>query len=376
MGMRFFFLGIFHRKSVYNILNEKSRGIMKKILFTGGGSAGHVIPNLALIEELLSEGNIEVCYMGTNGIEKRLVSEWNIPFYEIDCPKLIRGKSWAVWKRNLHIPAEFHRAKKQALNILSNLRPDVIFSKGGYVALPVVWAAKKLHIPCYSHESDFSAGLANRLLARKCKYVFTSFPETAKRLPHGKYSGAPLRRSLFNATRAEARKYFSIPFHSKVLLIFGGGSGSASINEAVRKHLKTLTEQYFVLHVCGKGNMVECNMKNYLQFEFIADMGKAYACADLVIARAGAGTLFELLALKKPALLIPLEGQTRGDQVENAAYFAAKGLCHVLKQDYLFTLPQAVDEAFSDAQMKERLQANTFQRGNERILSELKRALQ
>jgi UDP-N-acetylglucosamine--N-acetylmuramyl-(pentapeptide) pyrophosphoryl-undecaprenol N-acetylglucosamine transferase len=160
------------------------------------------------------------------------------------------------------------------------------------------------------------------------------------------------------------------------IILAGGGSGSASINEAVRKHLKSLTEQYFVLHVCGKGNMVKCNIKSYLQFEFIADMGKAYACADLVIARAGAGTLFELLALKKPALLIPLEGQTRGDQVENAAYFAAKGLCHVLKQDYLFTLPQAVDEAFSDAQMKERLQANTFQRGNERILSELKRALQ
>lgn len=349
---------------------------MKKILFTGGGSAGHVIPNLALIEELLSEGETDVSYMGTGGIEKRLIEEWDIPFHEIECPKLIRGKSWSAFKRNLHIPAEFHRAKKQALADLQKIKPDVVFSKGGYVALPVVWAAHKLRIPCFSHESDYTPGLANRLLARKCKYVFTSFPETAKRLPHGKYSGAPLRRSIFNATRAEARKRLGIPFTAKVLLVFGGGSGSAAINEAVRTHLKALTEQYFILHVCGKGNLVESNVKNYRQFEFVADMGMAYACADLVLARAGAGTVFELLALKKPSLLVPLEGQTRGDQAENAAYFQQKGLCRVLKQNLLFTLPQAVDEAFLDEEMKARLQTSDFCQGNENILRELKKALQ
>ena len=348
---------------------------MKKILFTGGGSAGHVVPNLALIEELLSEGKTEVCYMGTNGIEKGLVAEWDVPFYEIECPKLIREKSWTAFKRNLHIPAEFYRAKKQALEGLKQLQPNVVFSKGGYVSLPVVWAAKKLNIPCFSHESDYSAGLANRLLARKCKYVFTSFPETAKKIPHGKYSGAPIRRSIFNATRAEARKSLSIPFHAKILLVFGGGSGSKVINDAVREHLKTLTDSYYVLHVCGKGNIVETTFKNYRQFEFIADMGRAYACADLVIARAGAGTVFELLALKKPSILVPLEGQTRGDQAENAAYFEGKGLCRVLKQSLLFTLPHAVKEAFADEKMKARLQENTFQSGNERILSELKKAL-
>lgn len=349
---------------------------MKKILFTGGGSAGHVIPNLALIEELLSEGETDVSYMGTGGIEKRLIEEWDIPFHEIECPKLIRGKSWSAFKRNLHIPAEFHRAKKQALADLQKIKPDVVFSKGGYVALPVVWAAHKLRIPCFSHESDYTPGLANRLLARKCKYVFTSFPETAKRLPHGKYSGAPLRRSIFNATRAEARKRLGIPFTAKVLLVFGGGSGSAAINEAVRTHLKVLTDQYFILHVCGKGNLVESNVKNYRQFEFVADMGMAYACADLVLARAGAGTVFELLALKKPSLLVPLEGQTRGDQAENAAYFQQKGLCRVLKQNLLFTLPQAVDEAFLDEEMKVRLQTSDFCQGNENILRELKKALQ
>ena len=348
---------------------------MKKILFTGGGSAGHVIPNIALMEELLSEGKIEVCYMGTSGIEKRLVNEWEVPFYEISCPKLIRGKSWDAWKQNLHIPMELHRAKKQAVKLLQNIQPDLVFSKGGYVALPVIAAARKLGIPCFAHESDYSPGLTNRLTARKCKYVFTSFPETAKRLPHGKYSGAPIRRAIFNTTRAEARRGFSIPLKAQVLLVFGGGSGSEAINSALRKHLKSLTENYVVLHVCGKGNLMESNLKNYRQFEFITDMGAAYACADLVISRAGAGTVFELLALKKPSLLIPLEGQTRGDQVENAAYFQERGLCRVLKQDLLFTLPHAIDEAFADEGLKQRLLDSSFQQGNESILQELRKAL-
>lgn len=349
---------------------------MKKVLFTGGGSAGHVVPNIALIEELLSSGDVDVCYMGTNGIEKRLISEWKIPYFEITCPKLIRGMSLTNLKRNLRIPLEFYRAKKQALDGLKTFQPDLVFSKGGYVALPVISAARKLKIPCLAHESDFSAGLANRLSAWKCKYVFTSFPETAQKLPHGKYSGAPLRRSVLHATRAEARRNFEIPFHEKVLLIFGGGSGSAAINETVRKNLKKLTESYTILHVCGNGNVVDCNIERYRQFEFISDMGMAYACADLVISRAGSGTVFEILALKKPALLIPLEGATRGDQIENAAYFERRGLCHVLKQNELSTLPQAIKQAINDDEMKERLKQTELGSGNDNILREIRRMLQ
>lgn len=348
---------------------------MKKILFTGGGSAGHVIPNIALIEEILSSGEADVCYMGTDGIEKRLISEWKIPYFQIECPKLIRGGGWANLKRNLRIPAEFFRARKKAIEGLRTFQPDLVFSKGGYVALPVVAAAKKLKIPCFAHESDYSVGLANRLSARKCKYVFTSFPETAEKIPHGKYSGAPLRRSVLNASRAEARKKFSIPFTEKVLLVFGGGSGSAAINEALRKNLKTLTESYTILHVCGRGNLVQCNMEKYRQFEFISDMGMAYACADLVISRSGSGTVFEILALKKPALFIPLEGQTRGDQAENAAYFERKGLCRVLKQSELSSLPSAIERTFADEALRERLSKTDFGRGNENILKELRKAL-
>ncbi len=348
---------------------------MKKILFTGGGSAGHVIPNIALMEEILSKGDVDVCYMGTDGIEKRLVQEWNIPFYQIECPKLVRG-SLRAWKDNIKIPAKFLRAEKQALEGLQIFQPDVVFSKGGYVALPVVFAARKLNIPCFAHESDFSAGLANKLSAGKCRYLFTSFPETAKRVRHGKYSGAPLRRSILNATKAESRKKFNIPFSAKVLLVFGGGSGSAVINEAVRKYIKILTEKYIVLHVCGKNNVVENNLENYRQFEFITDMGAAYACADVIVSRAGAGTVFEILALKKPAVFIPLEGATRGDQIENAAYFTDRKLCKTLRQNQLDLLPKAIDEAYQDERMKAMLLECGYGCGNELILRELYKVIE
>lgn len=348
---------------------------MKKVLFTGGGSAGHVLPNVALIEEILSTGEADVCYIGTSGIEKKLISEWKIPFYEITCPKLIRSKSWASLKSNLKIPSEFIQSVKQATVGLEQFKPDVVFSKGGYVSLPVVFAARKLGISCFSHESDFSVGLANKILAGKCKYVFTSFPETATRIRNGKYSGALIRSNIFSCTKAEARRKMDIPFNAKVLLIFGGGSGSVSLNEAVRQHLKTLTESYVILHVCGKGNSIDSNLKNYRQFEFVSDMGTAYACADLVISRSGAGTIFEILALKKPSVLVPLENQTRGDQIENAEYFSNKGLCYVLREKDLHLLPSKVEKALYDESLKERLLSSSFSSGNQNVLREIRALL-
>jgi UDP-N-acetylglucosamine--N-acetylmuramyl-(pentapeptide) pyrophosphoryl-undecaprenol N-acetylglucosamine transferase len=345
--------------------------MMKKILFTGGGSAGHVIPNVALIEEILSSGKADVCYMGTNGIEKSVIAEWKIPYYEISCPKLIRGGGWQGLKNNLRIPARFFHAVKQAEKGLLLLQPSAVFSKGGYAALPVVFAAKKLKIPCFAHESDFSLGLANRISLRKCEKVFTSFPETAKKNKKCQYSGAPLRRSVFSATKADARKKLNIPFQAKVLLVFGGGSGSQSINLAILKHLKTLTKHYYILHVCGKGNTVDCRAENYRQFEFVSDMGMLYACADGVVARSGAGTVFEIMALKKPAIFIPLEGQTRGDQAQNAAYFQKRGLCRMLSQNKLELLPKAIDLLFSDEPLKSRLNESNFTSGNEKILQAL-----
>lgn len=348
---------------------------MKKILFTGGGSAGHVVPNIALIEELLSSGDTDVCYMGTDGIEKNIVSEWKIPYYQIECPKLVRGGGFAGLKRNLKIPSQFFKAMKQAKEGLLTFRPDAVFSKGGYVALPVVFAAKKLKIPCFAHESDFSAGLANKLSSNACKLVFTSFPETAKKFRRGMYSGAPIKRSVLSATRGEARRSLGIEFNKSVVLVFGGGSGSAALNAALRKNLKQLAEKYVILHVCGKGNVVQSNIKNYRQFEFVSDMGAMYACADLVISRAGAGTVFEILALKKPSILIPLEGQTRGDQLENAEYFRKRALVHVLRQNELEKLPALIESTLSDETLKERLENHSFRLGNETILRTLEKAI-
>lgn len=348
---------------------------MKKILFTGGGSAGHVIPNLALIEDLLSGGIADVCYMGTDGIEKNIVTERKIPYYSIVCPKLVRGISFSALKNNLKIPTAFKKAVKSAEEGLRVIQPDLVFSKGGYVALPVIYASRKLKIPCFAHESDFTLGLANRLSANKCECVFTSFPETADNLRRGKYSGAPIRRSVFTATRSQARKFFDIPETEKVVLIFGGGSGSLAINNAVRAKLKALTDRYTLIHICGKGNLIEHNFKRYKQFEYISDMGKAYACADLVLSRAGAGTVFEILALKKPSILVPLEGQTRGDQKQNAEYFRNKELCRVLAQKDLCKLPTELEKAFKDTTLRQNLQETTFTQGNRNILRELKKYL-
>lgn len=348
---------------------------MQKILFTGGGSAGHVVPNIALIEQLLTEGKTDVCYIGTDGIEKTIVAKWNIPYYTITCPKLIRGGALKGLKENLKIPFSFLRAYRQAKKGLRALQPDVIFSKGGYVSLPVVYAAKKYKIPCFAHESDLSPGLANKLSARACKRVFTSFPETAKRFKRGLHSGAPIKRGIFAYSKKEARKLLGIDEKAKVVLVFGGGSGSKTINDAIRQNIKSLTEKYVILHVCGKGNLVESKIKNYYQAEFVQDMGKYYACADLVVSRAGAGTIFETLALKKPALFIPLEGQTRGDQVENAEYFSRKGLCKVIRQSQIQFLESAIDKAVVDTGLQERLNGVSFPPANDFILRELKRAI-
>ncbi len=344
---------------------------MQKILFTGGGSAGHVIPNLALIEELLSLGKTEVCYMGTSGIEKNLVTAQKIPYYTVECPKLVRGCGLSGLKNNLRIPFALKHAVKEAEKGLQIFRPDLVFSKGGYAALPVVLAASKLKIPCIAHESDLSAGLANRLSAKKCKRVLTAFPETANRFKNGKYGGAPIRRALLHANRVQARASLGISDAEKVLLVFGGGSGSKAINDALRAHLPSLTEKYTVLHLCGKGNETESRFKNYRQYPFIADMGTMYACADLVISRAGAGAIFELLALKKPAILIPLEGATRGDQKENAEYFRSRGLCRVLAQSKLEDLEKEIDEAFADEGLYKRLLESRYPQGNGRILKEI-----
>ncbi len=336
---------------------------MKHILFCGGGSAGHVVPNLALMNEIRYSHTLS--YMGTGGIEQGLVTAAGYPFFRVDCPKLVRS----LTPENLKIPFRLAAAKKKALSVLSRERPDLVFSKGGFASYPAVWAAHRLKIPVLTHESDLSAGLCTRLIAKKCRYVLTSFPETAERFPNGRYTGSPIRREILNGERSRARKKYSFTGNLPVLLVLGGGSGSRALNDAVRASLPSLLAHFRILHLCGKGNTVDHPPEGYMQREFEADMGSAYACADVVLSRAGSNTVFELLSLKKPALLVPLVCGSRGDQTENAAYFERKGLVRVLGESGLDGLCEELQKTCRDEALKTALGRCGYTSGNAAILS-------
>jgi UDP-N-acetylglucosamine--N-acetylmuramyl-(pentapeptide) pyrophosphoryl-undecaprenol N-acetylglucosamine transferase len=296
-----------------------------------------------------------------------------VPYYAVDCPKFVRGFA----PQNLDIPRRLHRAVREAEKILSDIRPDLVFSKGGYVALPVVFAARRLHIPALTHESDLSLGLANRLMAGKCRYVLTSFPSLAEKLPNGRYTGSPMRQSLFGVNSGMGRGKYGFNGKKPVLLILGGGSGSVAINNAVRKNLSLLLKKYDILHLCGKGNVVPNSVAGYIQREFESDMGAAYACADGVICRAGSNTVFEALALKKPTLFIPLQNsRSRGDQVKNAEYFRQRGLCHILYESDLSRLPLAVEQLFADKTLPKTLLKSDLSCGNEKIVRAMEECIQ
>ena len=299
---------------------------MHTLILTGGGSAGHAVPNLALIP--LLKDRFRLAYIGTAGIERGLLKNTGVPFCTIRAAKLVRGSL----TKNFTLPFRFLRGIREAKRALRETRAEAVFSKGGYVALPVVFAARSLGIPVISHESDLTPGLANRLAAKKCRAVLTSFPETAAKFRNGKYVGPPVRRELFGGDRAAALSKYGFSGAKPVLLAFGGGSGSAALNAALEGALPDLLPRFDVLHICGKNG--GCPARGgYLPLSFEKDMASAYACADYVLARAGSNTVFETLALKKPALFVPLENRrSRGDQVQNALYFRERGLCRVLRE--------------------------------------------
>lgn len=342
---------------------------MKTILFTGGGSAGHVVPNLAIMHEMRYSHNI--LYMGTGGTEKRLVTEAGYPFFEVDCPKLIR----AFTLRNFTIPHRLHHAKKEALGILRRERPDLVFSKGGFVSYPAVWAAWKLGIPVLTHESDLSPGLCTRLIAKKCRRVLTSFPETAKLFPNGQYVGSPIRREIGCGERTRARKKYGFEGETPVLLVLGGGSGSHLLNQAIRGILPSLLPELRILHLCGRGGLSQENREGYVQREFETDIASAYACADFVLCRAGSNTLFELLFLKKPALLVPLSHGSRGDQLENALYFQGRGLCRILPEGEISSLLPALHALFEDVSLRDALSSCSVQNAVPAILTAIRETL-
>lgn len=307
---------------------------MATLILTGGGTAGHCIPCLALLPFLKNDFD-KIVYVGSeNGIEREIVSKTDIPYYGVPCAKLRRDFSF----KNFAIPFKVFSGIKKSVKIIDELKPDAVFSKGGYVAIPVVIAAKKRNVPIISHESDYTVGLANKIISRYCKKVLTAFPETAKSLKNGEYCGLPLKRGLFSpCDKKEILSSYGFNGSKPVLLITGGSQGAKIINETVRKALPVLTKYFDVLHVCGKGNLSSKEqIKGYFETEFVNKMENVFKIADVCVTRAGANTLFELLSVKVPCVLIPLCGKaTRGDQVLNAEYFQKLGIASVLPQNVL-----------------------------------------
>ena len=321
---------------------------MKHIILTGGGTAGHVTPNIALLPHLQKAG-FEISYIGSyDGIEKKLIEELGIPYYGIASGKLRRYFDL----KNFSDPFRVIKGYFQAKSLMKKLKPDVVFSKGGFVSVPVVIAAGRKHIPVICHESDLTPGLANKLTMPSAAKVCCNFPETLQYLPPKKavLTGCPIRQERSEGSREAALKLTGFAADRPVLMVMGGSLGATAVNKAVRDALPELLKDWQIIHLCGKGKLDESlkGTPGYLQFEYVQkELPDLFALCDLVISRAGANAICELLALKKPTLLIPLSAKaSRGDQILNARSFERQGFSMVLEEEELTTesLLHAVSE--------------------------------
>ena len=310
---------------------------MKRIILTGGGTAGHVTPNIALIPELEKRG-YEIHYIGSKtGIEKELIGNFDIPYYGISSGKLRRYFD----VKNFTDPFRILKGYAEADKLMRKIQPDVVFSKGGFVTVPVVKAAKRRHVPCVLHESDISPGLANRLCISSAAAICANFPETLEHLPEGRayLTGSPIRAELFSGNRLTGLDFCGFTAEKPVILVIGGSLGSVRVNEAVREILPKLLERYQIIHLCGKDKIDETfqDLEGYVQYEYIQkELCDLLDAADIVISRAGANAICELLALHKPNILIPLSMEaSRGDRILNAASFEKQGYSYVIKEEDL-----------------------------------------
>ena len=336
---------------------------MLSIVLTGGGTAGHVIPCLTLLPEL-SKKFSTISYIGSNdGPEKDLAKKHGLPFYGITCTKLRRK----LTAKNLLIPVKLQKGIAESKKILKKLNPDVVFSKGGYVALPVVIACKNLKIPVISHESDLTAGLANKIASKYSALTLTSFRETAKQFKNGLYTGSPIKKRTGYYDKALIKKEWG--FSTKpVLLAFGGSLGSVALNNALTATLDDLLKDYDVLHLTGKKNFNNPPPKRgYKALAYLDDMQKAYAICDVVVSRCGANSAFEVLSLGKPCVFIPLpKAESRGDQIENAEYFFKQGYALMLKEETL--TPQSLKFTIDCAYKNRRTDKPLIADGTEEIV--------
>lgn len=324
------------------------------------------MPNIALIDEL--KGKCEIKYIGSkNGMEKNIV-EPIVPFFEITTCKLKRSLS----PSNLLIPFKLFKGYREAKKILKDENPDIVFSKGGYVAVPVVFACRKLKIPVVSHESDYSVGLANKLTCKFSRAVCTSFEDTSKSVKNGIYTGSPIRKQILNGNKLTAKKNLQIKDNLPTILVVGGSLGSQTINKLIFDNAKELCKKYNLVHITGKNNQLKSNIKNYNIIPYAENIWDYYALADIVITRGGSNVLFELLALKKPMLIIPLEKASRGDQVLNAKVFEKEGLAVVTHEAELELndklLQQKIDLLWKDKEKFVQNMKNKNINGNKKIV--------
>ncbi|MBR5287686.1 MAG: undecaprenyldiphospho-muramoylpentapeptide beta-N-acetylglucosaminyltransferase [Clostridia bacterium] len=347
---------------------------MKRIVLTGGGTAGHVSPNQALIPLLLEEG-WEVHYIGTkNGIERTLIEGMDgVAYHAVSSGKLRRYFDL----KNFTDPFRVIAGALQSFFIIRKLKPSIVFSKGGFVSVPVVVGGALCGVPVVMHESDITPGLANKLCKPFAKSVCTTFPECAKLLGEkGILTGTPLRAAIFSGVREKGLALAGFDGSKPVLMMIGGSLGAQTVNAALREALPELTKKFDVLHVCGKGNKDESleGMTGYRQFEYLSDeLPDAFACADVVLSRAGSNSLSELMALKKPMLLIPYHSG-RGDQVLNANSLKARGLAHVMIQSDMNaqSLVSALDALWEERELlTQRLAALPDADGTKAVLDQI-----
>lgn len=347
---------------------------MKTIVFTGGGTAGHVMPNMAIIPKLQRQG-WRAAYIGSAaGIERELIGQLeDVPYYAISTGKLRRY----VDIRNMRDPFRVLRGIGQAYRLLGKLRPNIVFSKGGFVAVPVTIAAWLRRIPVIVHESDMTPGLANKISLPLASKICVTFPETLSHVPPGKavLTGSPIRDQLYRGNAQKARLQCGFVKDKPVLLVMGGSLGSQKINEALRADLSRLLQRYQIIHICGKGNRDNrlAAARGYRQFEFVGEeLPDMLALADIAVSRAGANAIFELLALRIPMLLIPLSlAASRGDQLMNARSFERQGYSRVLYEEQLSpeALYNAIGALYDDReQAAERLAGSPISDSIEKIV--------
>ncbi len=325
---------------------------MKKIVLTGGGTAGHVTPNLALLPTLKERG-YEIHYIGSyNGIERKLVESANVSYDGISSGKLRRYFDL----KNFSDPFRVVKGYAEARKLLKKYRPDIVFSKGGFVAVPVVLAAKHFKIPTIIHESDMTPGLANKICIPSATKVCCNFPETLQYLPQNKavLTGSPIRKELLEGDRLTGLTYTGLSAAKPIILVIGGSLGAVTINNAVRSLLPKLLEEYQVIHICGKGHLDEnlIGRAGYVQYEYVdAPLRHLFAAADLMLSRAGANSICEILALRKPNVLVPLSAAaSRGDQILNARSFEKQGFSTVLGEENMTdeTLYEAISSTYEN----------------------------